>query len=707
MIKKALTLLLVGLLLLISLPVSAENEINLVEGLEYSIETGEPVTMSHGNFSEDGTDFDVDNGQLTDGKTATNNTSSEGWYRAFRSQSRIVGFDLGTICAVSRIEAGFLHAKAPAVYAPRYINVYLSDDGENYGTAIEYQTEYPLSSNVTERCDFAVELDGIYSARYVKVEFCCDIFAYCDEIRVIGSKTPDGTEKKVTPDNQSQSGGYFKELDGVTDIIKLYNGYYAPDDTVGILEESDILPYVAYLDTNGGIAGLMFDSVAFVPCHGDYPSGGRLVKTNGKPGAVMSDWELYFDYTFREGQDLHALDAVVGKVYGELGLKGKYPVYLTLPYPTVTESPFGDIDGDGLDEYCITLDERLAIVKWFADKCIRAFEDSDFENIELAGFYWLREEVNYSDSDHEDKLVIEINKYIEKKHLNTIFDAFYLSVGFDHWESLGFDGAVMQPNVAFSDVYTYFELGMLEEFAQSAYGNNIGVEIETNEPSFFRGDDYLTAGFNYESYLYYGSKTGYMNSFKTYYQGANPGSFYDFCYADITTPRGIYLRRLYDLTYSFIHNVYKNEAPVVSVNDIELVAGDSRVMADISIVDSDSYWGDIQVEFPNAPKNGIVTVAASKKTLVYRADDGFVGEDSFTIRVSDGFNTSEEITVKVTVTAPEISESAPDVNSESDPTVDVGHGEVPLWLIILLSVLVLAIIAVAAVMVIKHKNKSK
>ncbi len=707
MIKKALALLLVGLFFAISLPVAAENETNLAEGLQYIIETGEPVTMSQGNFSEGGTDFDVDNGQLTDGKTATNDTSSDGWYRAFRSQSRIVSFDLGESCAVSRIEAGFLHAKAPAVYAPRYINVYLSDDGENYGTVIEYQTEYPLSNTVVERCDFVIELDEIYAARYVKVEFCCDIFAYCDEIRVIGSKTLNGNEKKVTPDKQSQSNGYFTELDGVTDIIKLYNGYYKPDDSVGILEEADILPYVAYLDTNGDIAGVMFDSVAFVPCHGDYPSGGRLVKTNGKSGAVMSDWELYFDYTFKEGQDLHALDSVVGRVYSELGLKGKYPVYLTLPYPTVMEKPFGDIDDDGLDEYCITLDERVAIVKWFADKCIKAFADSDFENIELAGFYWLREEINYSDSDHEDKLVIAINEYIEKKRLNTIFDAFYLSIGFDHWESLGFDGAVMQPNVAFSDVYTYFELGMLEEFGKSAFDNHIGVEIETNEPSFFRGDDYLKAGYNYESYLYYGNKTGYMNSFKTYYQGANPGSFYDFCYADITTPRGIYLRRLYDLTYSFIHGVYKNEAPTVSVGDIELVAGDSRAMADISITDSDSYWGDIKVEFPNAPKNGIVTVAASKKTLVYRADDGFVGEDSFTIRVSDGFNASEEVTVNVTVTAPEVNESSFDENSGGDITGDSEQEGVPLWLIILLSALVLAVIAVAAVMVIKHKNKNK
>lgn len=705
MAKRFFIFCLIAVLAFSVLPASAvENEVNLAEGLSYTIETGEPVTMSYGNFVENGVKFDVDEGQLTDNKTATNSESSNGWYRAFRAQSRIVTFDLGAVSAISRIEAGFLHAKTSGIYAPRYINVYLSDDGENYGTAVKYDTGYNLSDTAVTKCNFTVELGKVYAARYVKVEFCNDIFAFCDEIRIIGSKTVDGSEKTVKPDKEEEAKGYLKALDGVSDIIKLYNGYYSPDDSVGILTEEDILPYVAYIDTNGAIAGKMFDAVAFVPCHGDYPSGGRLVKTNGKSGAVMSDWELYFEYTFKDGQDLSALDSVVGKVHSELGLKEKYKVYLTLPYPTVIDKPFGDIDGDGLDEYCQTIEERLAIVKWFADKCIAQFKEKDYGNLELAGFYWLREEINYSDSNHEAELVIGVNEYLDKKRYALIFDPFYLSIGFDHWESLGFDAAVMQPNVAFDNT-DYFELGMLSEFAQSAYNNHLGVEIETNEPSYFRGDGYLTAGKNYESYLYYGYKTGYMNSLKTYYQGANPGSFYDFCYADISTPKGIYLRRLYDLTYSFIHGVYKNEAPTVSVDDIELMAGDSRAIADIKITDADSYWGDITVEFPTMPENGRVTVAAGNKTLIYRANDGFVGSDSFTVLVSDGFNYSEEIVVNVTVNVPEISEGE---SSAIDDNSDVGdkhtEKEIPVWLIIVLAVLGTAIIAVAVIAIAKRKK---
>lgn len=708
MIKKAIFAAVALLVNSFCLTVSAQPaEENLVAGLQYTVETGEPTENSYGNFVEAGVKFDVDNGQLTDGKFAPESESSDLWYKAFRSQSRLITFDLTTNCAINKVKASFFHNRVSGVYAPRYINVYLSDDGVDYQTVKKYETNYDLTYSVAARCEFEVLLDKTYSARYVKVEFSSDIFTFCDEIAVLGSKTLDGSEEKIVPDEKTEPKSFLKDVDGVTDMIKIYNGYFAPDVSKGIISEDWLLPYVAYLNTSGNIQGTMFDAVAFVPCHGDYPSGGRLVKTNGKPGAVMSDWELYFEHTFKDGQDVSALDAVVKKVYGELGLDKKYKVFLTMPYPTVLDKPFGDINGDGVDEYCTTLEERTAIIKWFADKCINEFNSKGYESIELAGFYWLREEVNYSDSNHEAELVKAFNDYVKSEKLKTIFDPFYLSVGFDHWEELGFSSAVMQPNVAFSNT-DYFDLSMLGEFAQSVRNNHLGVEMETNEPSYFKGDDYQKSGFNYESYLYYGAKTGYMHSLKTYYQGAGPGSFYDFCHADIKTPRGIYLRRLYDLTFDFIHGTYRNSAPVVEVEDMELTEGDSRGMVSINITDDDSFWGDVKIEFPQEPKNGSVAAAANKKTLIYRANNGFVGEDSFTVVVTDGFNRSEEVAVKVTVLPLEVSED------ESTEESDASSGDIttepqeekgmPAWLIALLSVLGAAVIAVAAVMIIKHKK---
>ena len=691
----------------VPLCVRAEGEINLASGLPYTVMTGEPVTGSYGRFTENGVEFDVDKGQLTDSTTALLSEASAGWYRAFRAKSRLVSFDLGSICAVSGVKAGFLNVKNSGVYAPRYVNVYLSHDGENYTKIYEYLNDFPIWNTVPARCDIDFTLDRTYAARYVRIEFCTDIFCYCDEIQIMGKKTPDGTESDFTDSDPAEAKGYFKSLAGVSDVIKIYNGYYKSDRDTGLNTEEELLPYVAYLSQNGEIRDTMFDSVAFVPCHTDYPSGGRLVKTNGKPGAVMSDWELYHDMTFAEGYDLHALDATVGKVYEELGREGKFKVFLTMPYPTVLDGDFGDIDGDGVPEKCATLADRTAICAWYADKCVDSFAEAKFANLELAGFYWYREEVNYSDSDHEAELVSAVTAYVRSKKLVTLFDPFYLSTGYDHWQSLGFDGAVMQPNAAF---YTgpdgYFKIEMLSEFAVSAYNNNVGVEIETEEPLLFTGNDYLKYGRDYESYLYYGCKTGYMDSLKTYYQGAGPGTFYLLCNAGTATPKGIYLRRLYDLTYRFIKGEYENAPPTFTVEDFETVSGAKRTVVDISVTDDDSYWGDVEILFPRMPEHGDVAAASSKHTLVYYADADFVGEDSFTVVVSDGFNRSEEVTVHVTVLSPEPAESSavpsdPSESSDSDPA----PASVPLWLIITLSALGAAVVIVAAILTAKRLKK--
>lgn len=623
---------------------------NLAEGLSYTVMTGEPVEYSYGNYTEDGAEFDADDGQLTDSVTALSDGNSKGWYRSFRGKSRIVQFDLGSQCSVSSASAGFFHNSASGIYAPRYFKVFLSEDGEGWQCVYSNGTGFDLTRREAMRCDVFAELERPYAARYVRVEYSCDIIAYCDEITVNGYSSLVGDELSVIPQEQLQEGEYLKSIAGVSDIVKIYNGYYSADPEVALNTADEFLPYIAYLDRNGNIVDTLFDAVALVPCHTDYPSGGRLVKTGTKSGGIKSDWELYFDLTFGEGRDLYNLDEAVDRVFSALGREEKYGVFLTIPFPSVLEGEFGDIDGDGRAEYCRTLEERTAIVDWYVKKCVDAFGQAGYENLKLLGFYWYREEVNYSETDHEDLLIKNTNRIVDTLGLVTLFDPFYLSTGFDHWQELGFDGAVMQPNLAFRSDRDYFLTEMLTEFAQTSKKYGLGVEMETDEPSYFRGGEYLEAGKNFEAYLYYGALTGYMYAAKTYYQGAGPGTFFDLCYGDTSTPKGLYLRRLYELLYSFIKHSYSNTAPKAEVSDFEVVSGD-RVTVDIVISDPDSHWGDVNVEFLELPLHGQVAVAATKKTLIYHADGDYSGPDSFLLVVTDGFSRSEEIRVNVTVAA--------------------------------------------------------
>lgn len=702
-IKRIVSLITVLMLLvgcgLISLTGNATELKNLVKGLDYTVIFGEPVTYSYGNYETDF--YHNDNGQLTDSATALVDPNSNGWFRSFRSGSRIIEFDLGAECAVSSVEAGFLQSSGAAIYAPRYIRVYLSTDGEGYQLVLDYDTDYNISQTGVRRYDAVIDLPCVYAARYVRVEYCCDIFNYCDEIEVYGTEVLDGSEVRPVPDEPVE-GGYLTSIDGVNDIIKIYNGYYHSSSSRALNTPEELLPYIAYIDEEGNIKDTMFDAVAFVPCHGDYPSGGRLVKTSGKKGAVMSDWELYYDMTFGDERDLDNLNTVVGTVFDSLGIEGqKYKVFLTIPYPTVLEGAFGDYDGDGTVNGCATLEDRLGIVKWFADKCIAGFEAKEYENLTLAGFYWYREEVNYSDSAHEEELVTGMNSYVQDLGYSTIFDPFYLSIGYDIWQELGFSGCVMQPNVAFRENRPYFSIEMLGEFAQTIYEENIGVEIETDEPSYFTSSEYLEAGYNYESYLYYGAATGYMDAVKTFYQGAGPGSIYDFCYAGTSTVKGQYLRRLYDITYDFLKGTYSNLPPVLEIGDIEAVAGE-RVMVDISITDEDSYWGDVKVTFPTEPQHGQVGVVAGKTTLIFHADDGYSGSDSFEICVTDGFGTSEVITVNVNISAPDGYESSIEASEHtSDTGSGTGSGNTLTVIILAVSIIVIAAASIVLVKLLK------
>lgn len=620
-----------------------ENAKNLALGLTYEIKTGEPIEYSYLNYEPE--TYNQNTGQLTDGVTAMTDYNSSAWYRSMRGVSRIVTFDLGSVKAVKGFYAGFLHKTSMGIYAPRYVNVLLSEDGINYETVCKTAPDFDVSDLTTRRANISDIFVNIYKARFIKVEFCSDIFTYCDEIRVFGADSLTGGERIIKADITVKEPGYLTDIYGVHDLIKIYNGYHETQNIADNTAE-ELLPYIAYLKSDGSYTDTMFDSLAFVPCHTDYPSGGRLVKTDGKQGAVMSDWKLYLENTFAKDINVDALNNVVGEVYNKIDKKGKFTVYFTLPFPTVLEGAFGDFDDDGTEENCSTLEQRLSILKWYISLTYETFIKGNYSNLSFGGFYWYREEINFSETDHEDELVSKTADYLMMRGFNFIFDPFYLSSGFDQWKKLGFDGAVMQPNLVFRD---YFKPEMLGEFASTIKKYNLGTEIEIAEPRSFTDIDYAKYGLIYENYLYYGWLTGYMNALNTYYQGAGPGTIYNFCHSSSTTEKGRYLRSLYDKTYKYVKGDFTANAPTVTIPDFETTTGQKNARVDMSITDPDSEISDFTVIFTKKPEHGMVIALSNNKNLVYTADEGYSGIDTFEVKVFDKFSYSEPIMVTVTV----------------------------------------------------------
>lgn len=653
------------LLLCLCMPLSGSAEAsatNLVAGMAYTIENSVPTTHSYSNFTEEGVSYDAEDllgisGKLTDGIRAKGGIGDSAWYTTFRSRSRYVTFSFDAPVAVEGFSVGFYHNAGSAFYAPRYVKLYLSDDGENWELLGTAEPSFALNASA-RRYDAKLTIEPT-AAKYVRVEFCCDIFAVCDEIEIYGSQKTDGTEKKVTPDPAKQN-DFCSSLEGITDIIKIYNGYYPSNKALAKNTAEELLPYVAYLSAQGDVKDTMFDAVAFVPCvstNFSYPSGGTLVKTSKYPAAVMSDWIYYTDFLFAEGYELDALNSVVEQVYTRLGIEGKFPVLLTMPYAGIPKTAFGDLDGDGKDDYTRTPAERASAVKWYDQYVTERFESANFSHLELVGYYWYGEEVNYSWSEDEAEFTRLATQAIEDGGKSVLFDPFYLSTGFDHWQELGFDGAVMQPNVAFSDSRPYFDTEMLWEFASAAKQYHLGVEVETNEPSFFNNSATAeAAAYNYERYLYVGAQTGYMDALHTFYQGAGPGTLYNFCYATQENGNQRRLRRLYDITYRFIKGTYQNLPPACEIPSEITVSSDERSAIEISVFDEDSFAGDVKAEVVSCT-NGRAQVAATKQSVIFIPDDGFVGDAEILLSVTDGQNKPLEYTLVLHVVNEEVAVS--------------------------------------------------
>lgn len=713
-LKKAFLLFLFCALFAATLPASfpqtvSANATNLVSGMEYAFEMSEPTVHSYSRYTEGGEVFDADDGRLTDGKKAVADPEDKAWLTSFRSRSRYVTFDFGREVAVSGAGAGFWHGNG--YYAPRYVRLYLSDDGKGWFLAGQDSPPFALNS-APQRYDAVIETE-VFRARYARVEFCVDIFTRCDEIEVFGSTEVPADASGFTPDPEEKPffcAGIEGDPYDVTDIIKLYDGYYPSNQDKVKNDPEELLPYIAYLDENGEIMDTMFDAVAFVPCVSTdfpYPSGGTLGRHAKFPPAVMSDWIYYADYLFEKGYELDALDQTVKRVYTALGIEGKFPVLLTMLYPGVSDLPFGDLDGDGSEEYRRTNEERVSVVRWYDAYLTKRFAQQEYEYLDFVGYYWYNEEVNSTWSEDEEGYVRLAAEAIRENGKSVLYDPFYLSTGYDEWKELGFSAAVMQPNLAFTDHRPYYEQEMLFEFAETIANRHLGVEIETNEPSYFRGEDAETHAKIYEKYLFVGSVTGYMDALHTFYQGAGPGTLYDFCFASGDKAIGKRLRRLYDKTYEFIKGRYVNEPPVftLSADRADAVSGE-KCAVPITVTDEDSFWGDVTVTV-SEPSHGYARVSADKSSVVYVPEEGFSGTEVLTLTADDGQNEPLTATLTITVTEDPGSEKDPsdasgvpsDASSDEEKT---GGSVLP---VILISAAVLLLGVVVAVVLLRRKKR--
>lgn len=328
----------------------------------------------------------------------------------------------------------------------------------------------------------------------------------------------------------------------VCDLVLIYTGGMTKRAN---WTKENLMPYVVHTYSDGSedwfYDAFIFNEISW--------KGRSLHNALGSAPGYKTTWIEYLDHLFAEDHDLGALDKLISekkKTLGEPRLKHKIIISYCVPcmYYSYrvpdgsdvgfqwTDFVWGSIDGKEINFK--NAQDRLAAVKWYVDEVIRRFEEKNYENLELVGFYSVEESMNPRVSNGD--MQAEYNDYVASLGLRSYWIPYwwdndtYATV----WkEKYHFDMAYRQPNYFF-----YTNSGSLPDYSQltsciknsKLYGLGLELEFETAETSnglhevspamHQRLIDYIDAFeengvWESSGVAHYGGSVGYINMAKS------------------------------------------------------------------------------------------------------------------------------------------------------------------------------------------------
>ncbi|WP_052759735.1 DUF4855 domain-containing protein [Paenibacillus sp. DMB20] len=233
---------------------------NLVSGLSY--------TMSESPYE----DYPDSDRELTDGIYDKSLTFSDpAWQGHLRGKTREVIFDLGELKSIGGIKTHFMQHSEFGIFYPNTVSMYVSTDGEKWGTLAHVNTKLPIweQGPATEQYyNWDGVTDGVPSkghpkatmaqARYVKVTFVVGTFVFLDEIEVWGvdGKAKGSAPIPVDEPAYAEAG---KASGGIDNLMLLYNGWYEKGQ--GDWTKENIIPYISYVNEQGEPQDWLYDGV--------------------------------------------------------------------------------------------------------------------------------------------------------------------------------------------------------------------------------------------------------------------------------------------------------------------------------------------------------------------------------------------------------------------------------------------------------------
>lgn len=250
--------------------------------------------------------------------------------------------------------------------------------------------------------------------------------------------------------------------------------------------EEYVNPYVTYVDENGKESWL-FDSFLFLEIHNG--NGKTFATGYTQTAANQNEWKGLVDHYFQSRYCLGALNKSIDKAAERIGKpKEKRKIVIGLPEPINGQKDWGSVK-NGVPLDFSKPDDRVAAVKWYVDYVRSKFHEMKFDNLELAGFYWIAEEATNTRT-----IVADVSAYLNELNYSFNWIPYFKSDGYSDWKKLTFNFAYLQPNYFFNDNIAY---SRLTEACELAKKYEMDMEIEFDERALtgwgYRLEDYLKA----------------------------------------------------------------------------------------------------------------------------------------------------------------------------------------------------------------------
>lgn len=219
-----------------------------------------------------------------------------------------------------------------------------------------------------------------------------------------------------------------------------------------------IAPHLTFTDKDGKERWL---HEAFLFIGGEDASRGvSLCIANGTKSASQDSWKDFADYWLASGGVTDVLDKAISDAIARIGKPSfRHCVVITMPDPVMLEyfsdknsstTYWGNVHGRQLD-FKETSDQVLAYM-WYIDYVRELWDKAAPENLELAGFYILSEELvakpsgwNYA-YKRWDQILPDVSDYLHSMKYGLFWIPYYQADGHDMTDALGIDYTWIQPN---------------------------------------------------------------------------------------------------------------------------------------------------------------------------------------------------------------------------------------------------------------------